>query len=193
MMKDKNLPNYNVTKNSFQMAWDFVKSTAFLLFTILILLGLIYFLVNYIDVGIGEFNSSNSSVVFNQTVVFYPVFNITQTCDCNDEGFRDLVEQRYAMLAFLLEEQGYKVDRLLKVKSYDDFSFLQEAALRFAWAHNYSGKYNCVNYAEDFEETMEALGIQAEYVEGRPAGYNHAFNEVCFALEPQTGGLVEVR
>ena len=80
-------------------------------------------------------------------------------------------------------------------KQFDDITFFQDAARRFADNHTYEiYEYDCVPYSIDFQSTMNHLGYNVGTKigckdRGLPNESCHMWNTVIFEVESITGAI----
>lgn len=73
-----------------------------------------------------------------------------------------------------------------------DFDQFFELGRQFAIEHEYSDKYNCMNYSKDFRNVAMGFNFSIDRVIGCPLNFTnssdcHAFNLITFDYEPQDG------
>jgi|GEM_PF-3797248 len=78
----------------------------------------------------------------------------------------------------------------LKNNDINDFYLLSIINKKFMENHIYSESYTCVNYTIDYGKMLQHLGYDVSTVIGSNTDNAHAWNKVCFDIEPQTGEII---
>lgn len=127
--------------------------------------------------------------------LFFPQPNQSEIeCSCNENISFYPLQQNVVSSAPI--EINPIPEIIQECSFHDDFDLYMKYAEEFSKLHNYSRKdYNCLDFAKDQKEYMRTRGItNVDIVIGKrktnTSWESHAWNRVCYYIEPQTATIV---